>query len=184
MFGWFRKKTEPTPQEREVARLQHHFHLAEGSESQRFAVAAAMSAIERDLVQRQRQKLPPEDEFVFMMAYECFVMWAIKRGMDTVLQREEIESAIVAIHRHFAKHAWYRADDFEKIWDRMQALMPMALKTDGSAMVYPITEIILAANQAGFPLDLMICADMELGIHVVVEIGRLANVANEMKGLR
>jgi hypothetical protein len=183
MFDWLSKSPQVQPKDPGLARLQHHFLLAEGSESQRFAIAAAMSAIEEDLVERQRTKLSSEKQTVFMMTYECFVMWSIKRGMDAVLKSEQVTQVVVAMHQHFAKHAWYQPDAFERIWDQMQVLMPMALRPDDTGIIYPVTEMIEAANQAGYPLDHMIGADGEFGIHVVMEIGRLATVAKEMEGL-
>jgi hypothetical protein len=141
MFGWFSRKPKTETQEQCVARLQHHFLLAKGSKGQRLAIAAAMSALEKDLVQQQRLRLASEEQAVFMMTYECFVMWAIKGGMDATLNREEVESTVLAIHHHFTKHAWYRPDAFEKIWDQTQVLMPIALSPTDTGIVYPVTEM-------------------------------------------
>ena len=39
-----------------------------------------MVAIEAEQVQKQYGKLAGEARIIFMMTYECFVMWAMKRG--------------------------------------------------------------------------------------------------------
>jgi hypothetical protein len=182
MFGWLRK--QPQPEDPRIARIQQHFLLAEGSERQRFATAAAMYALESDIVQKQRKHLSSANEIVFMMTYECFVMWAIKLGIGRSSTFPDAKLILTAIHRHYAKHAWYRSGDFEKIWDKMQVLMPMALKSDASGMICPVAEMILAANQAGFPLDHIDFIDLEFGMHVCSEIGRLATVAKEMERLQ
>ena len=62
-------------------RMVHHFKKAEGSEFQRLCVATAMSALEdRTLLHTVRQ-LSSADQLAFMMAYECAMMWCLKRGI-------------------------------------------------------------------------------------------------------
>ncbi len=115
-------------------RMKRHFASAEGSEHERVLIAAAMSAVEDSDVKEQRLKLPSDEQINFMMAYECFVLWAFKRGMETALKPEAIESAIDAIQRHFTKHAWYRPGAFEKIWKTLQDFMtvPPSKRTMGT----------------------------------------------------
>jgi hypothetical protein len=158
-------------------RYKRIFAAAEGSNLQRSFIAIAMLAIEDDLVQEQRTNLAVNDQMIFMMTYECLVMWALRRGMATVLKREEFGSTLDAMHLHFARHAWYRPDAFEKIWNRMEVLMPLAMKPDDSGIIYPVAEMIEAANQAGYPLNPMIGARLKFGMHVGLEIGRLGDFA-------
>jgi hypothetical protein len=108
-------------------RFERHYGAAEGSHIQRSVIAAAMSEIEYAMVQTLRTKLSPEDQIAFMITYECMVMWSLGKGMETVLNQQDLESAIVAIQRHFATHAWYD-DAFHAIWQKMQTLMPMAMR--------------------------------------------------------
>jgi hypothetical protein len=136
-----------------------------------------MLAIEGELVKVQRGKLSAKNQMIFIMTYECFVMWALKRGMDSVLERKVVESAVVALQQHFAKHAWYQPDVFEKIWDQIQNLMPLTLRPTDKGIIYPAAEMIEAANQAGYPLDPMIAADLDFGMHVLMVIQPLAEIA-------
>ena len=98
--------------------------LAQGSELHRNLITAAMSQIEATRVQDLRAKLSAEDQMRFMMAYECFVMWAINLGLQKVLNAEGIQAALRALYHHFEKHGWYRADAFEKIWAETEKEMP------------------------------------------------------------
>jgi hypothetical protein len=134
-----------------------------------------VNGYEDDFVQKQLITLAPEDQMVFMMAYECFVMWALKLGIEKVLQRDEVESACLAIQTHFAKHAWYRPDAFEKIWQQMQVFFSLAMTWDRGGQP-PITfaEIVIAAQQAGYPFNF----DPDIGfamIYVSTELVRLTS---------
>jgi tryptophan synthase alpha subunit len=116
MFGWFRKKAEPPAADVQPTRFMVHFAAADGTVIQRGAIAAAMSSLEVDAVQKERLTLSPKDQATFMMTYACMVVWAITRGMVTRLKSEEVDAAIVAMQFHFAKHAWYQPEPFAKLW--------------------------------------------------------------------
>jgi hypothetical protein len=107
-------------------RVVHHFGKAEGSEFQRICIATAMSEIEDKMVQAQRVQLSAKDQMIFMMTYECAVMWCLKRGMEDLAKPEKSDSAIAAMRQHFAKHAWYQPESFRRIWNQMQVTMPKA----------------------------------------------------------
>jgi hypothetical protein len=180
MFNWLKHHLARRAIDR---RLQRHFTTAEGSYVQRGSIAAAMSEIEDPMLQRQRMKLSPEDQMVFMMTYECFMMSAIKRGLEAVLQPGDIELAIVAMQRHFAKHAWYRPGTFEKIWDQTQIHMRWALRPENMETFYPPADMLLVANQAGCSFNVVNVTDLSFGVHAGSMLGRLAGfaqtVANE-----
>ena len=174
MFGWFSKRKKASPETEIGARFNAHFDSAQGSYLERSSVAAALSAIEDQHVQRRRTKLPAEEQLTFMIVYECMVMWSLGRGMETVLDQKDLESAITAIQASFAKHGWYQQDAVEKIWDQMQSLMPMAMRSEpGGPPPYPLAEMSMAAHQAGYPLN--IPSDLTFGIHVVRTIAHLSN---------
>jgi hypothetical protein len=177
MFGWFKKKPPPAQHDDRIARFKHHIATTEGPQVQRGCVAAAMVAIEDESVRNQRNKLSADDQLIFMMTYECFVMWAMKRGLETVLKATEVEAVIMAIHRHFAKYGFYRPDAFEKIWDKMQVVMPMAMSPSPEGVVYPAADMLMAPTLAGYPLNPMIAADLEFGVFVGLVIGDLVTVA-------
>src|SRR5207253_1379189 len=101
----------------------------------------------------------------FMMAYECFVMWALKRGIEGIVTQREADSAIVAMQQHLAKHAWYRPEAFEKVWESMQETMPMGLRPTVDGLIYPAAEMLMAARLAGFPYPLIL--DLDFGAHIV-----------------
>jgi hypothetical protein len=177
VFGWFKKKPQPAQPDDKVACFKYHFSAAEGSQVQRGCIAAAMVAIEDEPVQKARNLLSAEDQVIFMMTYECFVMWGFKRGLETVLKPAVVEPIIVAMRRHFAKHGFYRPDAFQKIWDQMQTVMPMAMNPTPEGVIYPAAEMLMAPTLAGYPLDPMISADLEFGVFVGLVIGDLVRIA-------
>jgi hypothetical protein len=176
MPGWFKRKPQPSSQDARAARFQQHFFAAEGSQVER-GCAAAMVAIEEEPVQRQRNKLSAEDQVIFMMAYESFVMWAFKRGLETLMKPPEVTPVILAIHKNFAKRGFYRPDAFEKIWEKMQVVMPKAMNPTPEGVVYPVVEMLMAPTLAGYPLNPMIAADLEFGAFVGLVVGDLFRIA-------
>jgi hypothetical protein len=177
MFGWFKKKRQPVYSDAAIESFKRHYEIAEGSPSQRGCIAAAMVSLEKEPVQKQRKKLTGDVQVTFMMAYECFVMWAMKRGLDSVMEPPEVETFVASMRQHFAKHGYFQPDAFEKIWDKMQNVMPMALNSTPEGLPYPVTEMLMAPVLAGYDLDPMIGADMEFGIFVAIELGTLGKIA-------
>jgi hypothetical protein len=150
---------------------------AEGSDFERVFIATAMLAIEEKPVYEQRMKLSSNEQINFMMAYECFVMWSLNRGLEPVLKQREIESAIAALQRHFSKHAWYRAGAFEKIWKQFQSCMASGMEAFG----FPSTaEMSIAAGIAGCPFDVLKLADIRFEMWVGVEFKQLFELARQM----
>jgi hypothetical protein len=87
----------------------------------------------------------------FMMAYECFVMWAFKYGLERVLKPKEIQSAMIAIQQHFEKHAWSSPGALAAIWERADFYFQIGLT---GPMGFPSTaEMSVAAKAAGYPFD-------------------------------
>jgi hypothetical protein len=156
-------------------RFEAHFNGAQGSFLQRSCIASAMLAIENDQVQKQRANLTPDEQVVFMMTYECLVMWALKQGLNTLLKREEVDSTIIAIRDHFATHAWYRPKVFEKIWDRMQREMPSAMTPVEGLMTLPGVGLMMAAADCDYPATKIMDARFE--IHLAWEVRHLADMA-------
>jgi hypothetical protein len=82
------------------------------------------------------------------------------------------------MQRHFAKQAIYRPQAFEKIWDKMQVVMPMAMNsTPDGAPPYPAAEMLMAPTLAGYPLDPVNGADLEFGMFISFVVGDLARIA-------
>ncbi len=171
MFTWLKQRFARRTAEQ---RGREHFAAAEGSYVERCCIVGLMIAIEAEEIAKQREKLIPDSKMIFMMAYECCMMWAIKSGMETVLKPEEVRSAVVAMQRHLAKHGWYQRGAFEKIWSKIEVLMPMAMTVGaepGAPPPYPLAEMLMAAEQAGYPLDLTgFDFDVRFGIYVLIMI--------------
>jgi hypothetical protein len=99
-------------------------------------------------------------------------MWSLKSGFEKVLSPEDTKSAIVAMQKHFARHAFYEPEVFEKIWAKMQETMPNALIPKGSlGVAWPIFEVIQAATLAGFELSPPL--DFRFGSHIFFTINHL-----------
>jgi hypothetical protein len=181
VFGWFKRKPQPAQPDARVARFKHHFATANGSDSQCGCIAVAMIAIEEEWVQKVRDKLSGEAKVIFMMTYECFVMWAMRRGLESVLKPVEVEAIIAAIRSHFATHGFYRPQAFDKIWDKMQGVMPIAMTPTPDGMILPAAEMFMAPNMAGYPLDPNILVEnFEFGLLVGLVLDNLARDARAM----
>lgn len=154
MIGWLKKRVAERKTAKTVQRFKQHFSKAAGIQLERILIAAAMVEIEDPMIQEERVKVPVAQQETFMMAYECFVMWTLKRGIAVVLEASAVSAAVLAMRNHFAKHACYSRGAFEKIWAEMERLMPQAMiPSGGLGIVYPAAEICEAARQAGFQLD-------------------------------
>jgi hypothetical protein len=78
------------------------------------------------------------------------------------------------MRRHFAEHAWYQLEPFEEIWDQIQLVMPRAMTTDErGSPPYPLAEMLIAAQAAGYPLDKAKLTDLAFGMHVGAAVERL-----------
>ena len=139
-----------------------------------------MTAIEDEYVQKQRKMFSGEEQIIFMMTYECFVMWCLLRGLATLLTRQDVEHVRIAIHDHFTKHARYRQNVFEKIWEKMQDVMPMAMtSTPDGVPPLPVAEMFMAPTLAGFKLDLL-KTDLEFGVFVGLAVSELETTGHDL----
>ena len=163
-----------TPEERG----EEIYLSVEGSELDRLAVVGLMTAIEAPEIATQVSSLKPDSKMIFMMAYECCMMWATKVGMESVLQPEIVQSSIRTMRDYIIKHGWYQAGAFEKIWAEIQTLMPLAMRSEpGGPPSYPVVEMLMAPNLAGFPLDVKIGSDMRFGFFVAMMINYLTDTS-------
>jgi hypothetical protein len=134
-----------------------------------------MLELEDEKVREHRLLLSPEDQTVFMMSYECFVMWCLREGMQSLLNPGEIESGVMGMQGHFAKHAWYQPEAFEKIWDKMCIMMPKAMSL---VPPFPLAEMIMAVQAAGYSFEIVKLTSLQFGMYlgckipVLVELGR------------
>jgi hypothetical protein len=174
MFGWFRERLARWAAER---RGRQHYSAAEGSDVERFAIVGLMMAIETEDVVAERQKLTQANQTIFMLGYECCMMWAIKSGAEKVLKPEQVTSLVLAMKRHLAKHAWYQAEAIEKIWNRVEVMMPMAMNMNygpDAPPPYPPAELHIALDQAGYPLDKKAGVNVKFGMCMLLMMVELS----------
>jgi hypothetical protein len=173
MFAWLKQQLA---QRAAKKRYAQHFASAEGPDFHRSIIAAGMHEVEDGVVAKVRKRMSPNHESNFMMAYECVVSWALKTGIESVLGQEGAGPAIAALHRYFEKHAWYRPGAFEKVWEEIQFAMPQAMQPgpDGTPP-YPLAEMVIAANEAGYPCDVT-AIGLTFGFHVLQTMHALFSV--------
>src|SRR6266849_6906372 len=145
MFGWFKKKPTVDPQARQKEEFQRHALQAEGPPFVRSMIASAMCAVEEDAVTQERNGLPDADRLAFMLTYECFVVYALRIGVERVGKPGSFEKARIAIEDHFQKHAWFDPKSYESVWRDLDASMMRPL--DMGAADTPIGRLLLAALQ-------------------------------------
>jgi hypothetical protein len=167
VFTWLRKRLAKRTAEK---RFKELVAATEGSFIERASVAGLMMAIEAEEVTKQRAQLTPDNQLIFMMGYECCMMWAIKSGVENVLRPEQVQSVVLAMKRHLAKQTWHQAEAFEKIWAQTEVMMPKAMNMcygPDAPPPYPVAEMILALNQAGYPLPMVELTDIKFGMHML-----------------
>jgi hypothetical protein len=174
VFSWIRKLLSPRATTKNA---EDHYAVAEGSKVERCAIAGLMVALESDEVAAERKQLTQANQVIFMMGYECCMMWAIMTGAERVLNAELVQSLVVAMVRHLANHGWYKAGSFEAIWGRVQSMMPIAMKLSGGQDApppYPVAELMIALDQAGYHLDQPVGQDIGFGIYMFVTMRELS----------
>jgi hypothetical protein len=147
--------------EEQTSQFGAFYDSAEGSHIQRSCVAAARYEIESEYMRVMRECLSSRDQTIFMMAYSCFVLWRLKRGLEEELGPDEVESALVVMRWLFSKQAWYQQEPFDSIWFHLQRRMPLAVQVKEGQMPYPDLAIEQAAQSAGYPLTLPIRLDRQ-----------------------
>lgn len=125
-----------------------------------------------------RATVKPEHEMNFLMAYECLMMWAIRRGMEHTLSAIETESAVGAMQRHIAKNGYYQAGTFERIWAEVQkhmSFMAMADESPGAPPPYPFADMLMAAKFAGYEIEAKSQEffDLRFGMYVALLMSKL-----------
>jgi hypothetical protein len=177
VIAWLRNRLAKWADER---RGKKHFAAAEGSLEERCFIVALMLAIEAREVVKQTAKLTPNDQLIFMMGYECCMMWAIKSGMEKVVKPERVQSAVLAMKRHLAKHAWYESTAFEKIWARTDVMMPIGMNAAAGPDApppFPVAEMLISLNQAGYPLNSMNATNLHFGMQMFLTMVNLSRAA-------
>jgi hypothetical protein len=172
MFGWLKTKLH---QKQVAERMRKHMATATGPPLHTGAIAVAMAALDDDLVQKELSRIRPDQRDVFMMTYECIVMWAILRGFALAGLPEPAKSGVLSAMRdHFAHHAFYVPEQFEMIWDETQEWMPVFAKPPKDGLYAPATAFVQIPHAAGSRLDFI--PDMMFQIHVIYTIDSVTDI--------
>jgi len=155
-------------------RFHTHFENASGPDLHRNAVAVAMMELEDPWISHVMPNFSAEEQPVFLMAYECFLLWVLVRALQERLQPAEIQDFTRRVRDAFVTFGRHDSVVFEKIWPYTAEFMPIALKGGTlTGAVYPLPLIIQAATSAGYPLPQKIL-DYRLGVHILVVMKRIA----------
>jgi hypothetical protein len=151
MFHWLKTKLA----QREFAeRMRKHMATATGPSLHTGAIAVAMATLEDDLVKKQLSEIRSDQWDTFMMTYECIVMWAILRGFTLAGIPDRVQTGVVtAMRDHFARHAFYVPDQFQKLWDQTQKWMPEFARPSKDGILCPAAAFTQIPHDAGRRLD-------------------------------
>jgi hypothetical protein len=157
-------------------RILTHFEKATGPVLHRQAVAVAMIEVEDSWVSQARAEFSADEQPIFLMAYQCFILWVLTHALRERLQPAELDDLTNSVRVAFARSPYHTPAIFDKIWPSTQQLMPIALQGGShTGGVYPLPHIILAATLAGYPLPLpQKFLDYRWGVHVLFAMKRIA----------
>jgi hypothetical protein len=112
-------------------RFHAHFERASGPVLHRNAVAVAMMELEDPWVSQVMAEFSAEEQPIFLMAYECFILWVLMRALQGRLQPTEIQDLTKRVRDGFVTFGNHDSVVFEKIWPFTQEFMPIVLKGGG-----------------------------------------------------
>lgn len=171
--------SEPQRPERiDEERFRAHFSAAVGTFLERASIGIAMVALEDDYLSEKRMELSPEDQAIFMTSYASMVTWVLANEIRTVVAQPELTQIVDALQAYISTETWYRQDAFPKLWKEMQIFMPMAMNCDvGAPPPYPLADMLLAADAAGYPLSNKVRPSLKFGTYVLWRNTRLVDFA-------
>ena len=150
----------------------------DGTLLERYSIVGLVLAIETGDVSQQLVKLSANEKTNFLMAYSCCMIWAIKNGISLVVNQEVVQATVVAMHRYLSKNNRFQQEALAKIWSRTEQMMLIAFNTDPNAPPpYPIAQMLMAATQAGYPINMSVGIDIRFGIHMLVMMKHLSETA-------
>jgi hypothetical protein len=100
-----------------------HAAKAEGSPLVRSLIASAMCAVEEEMVTQEQNKLPAAERLDFMLTYECFVVYALRIGVERIGKAGSFEKARTAIENHYLKYAYFDPKAYESVWRNLDRFM-------------------------------------------------------------
>jgi hypothetical protein len=133
-----------------------------------------MMELEDPWVSEVTAEFSAEEQPIFLMAYQCFILWVLTHVLRERLQAAELQDLTKRVRETFASCSYHTPAVFEKIWPHTQQLMPLSLRGGAqTGVVYPLVHIIQAATSAGYPLPQKIL-NYQLGVHVLIVMKRIA----------
>jgi hypothetical protein len=172
MLDWLKTKLK---EKKLTDRMQKHLATATGPQLNRNMIAVAMASLDDDSVQGALRVVRPDQQNVFMMVYECIVLWAILRGLASAGVPEHVQEEVaLAMRDHFADHGWYTAHEFEKLWDSTQEWMPAFAKPTKDGNLWPAAALVQIPHAAGSRLDFV--PDYTFGCHVLEAVMSMSDI--------
>jgi hypothetical protein len=154
-------------------RFHKHYTDATGPVARRNAIAIAMMELEDPALSRIAKRFSAADEPIFLTAYQAFILWLLVYSLHSHLPASELQEVTIGVKSKFATFAYHKPSIFERIWEHIQDLMPIALRGGSqTGVVYPLPHIIQAAIFAGYQLPMLV--DHEFGMHVLSVMHRVA----------
>jgi hypothetical protein len=147
MFDWFKKEPTIAPDSKQKEEFKRHFLKADGSPLVRSLIASAMCAVEEEMVTQERNNLPGDQGLDFMLTLECFVAYALKIGVERVVEIGSFETARPAIENHFQKYAFFDQKSYQTIWRDLDANMKEPLNMGAEIPDTPIAKLLLTGLQ-------------------------------------
>jgi phage FluMu protein Com len=163
-----RQPTSTADVDRLEKRFHTHFAGASGPVLHRNAIAVAMMELEDPWLSQVMADFSAEEQRVFLMAYQCFVLWAVAHALWDRLKPDELQDLADSIRDAFATLDYHSPAIFHKIWPHTQELMAMELQKDSG---YPMVSIVQAAILAGYPLPHKMLG-YRLDVHPIVVMRR------------
>lgn len=151
-----------------------HYQQAQGNDFQRSLIAVTMSSLEADPVRAECNRRAKSERLIFLITYECFILWIIKSALDSVLPKLKAQDMIEAARNYIAEHGPYEAEPFERIWKSILFLMPRALVPGQNGLIFPVAELMLSAHFAGYSINQNCSPDF--ATHVMFVIPQISEV--------
>jgi hypothetical protein len=147
MLKWLQTKLH---EKKTTERMERHIRTAKGPNLHRLAIAVTMTALEDDLLKEELQKVRADQKDVFLMTYECLIMWAILNGVAAAgVPEATLDDLVNAIRDHLADHGFYKQGDFEKLWEQTYFWMPQFAKPTRDGNYYPAAAFVQVPGAAG-----------------------------------
>ena len=165
MIDWWMQRRE---QKRVMRVINRHYKQTQGNELHRLVAAMVLCELERHAVRTECKRRPKDERLIFLIAYECFILWIIKTSFESVVSPTRIQKLIDATKNYIEEHGHYEPEIFERLWNSILLHMPFAMIPGEDGTTFPVAELMLSVNFAGYPIN-QNCSP-EFAIHVMATI--------------